>query len=163
MLRLLAGESMILPPVGKHWVVLATRAFWPAVLTVLALGAVNLAPFVPSCVRVLLTLLVLVCAIVAAGYVWLTWRAATITVTDQRVILEEGVLVRNSTVIPLNRVQDVSTRQAVLGRILDYGTLTIDTAGHGMQPTERFRDVVHPGTLRDQIFVLADHARRAGL
>src|SRR5205823_1864513 len=68
--------------------------------------------------------------------VWLRWAEDSLTVTDQRVLLEEGVLVRSSRVIPLHRVQDVSTTQTLLGRILGYGTVEIDAAGTG--GSERF-------------------------
>ena len=73
-------------------------------------------------------------------------------------ILEEGVFIRTSKVIPLDRVQDVSTRQDFLGIFLDYGSLEIDTAG--AIPNELFQYAAHPEMLRDQVFVLSEQLRR---
>jgi uncharacterized membrane protein YdbT with pleckstrin-like domain len=159
-MRLLAGESMVLPPIRKHWIVLAGRLFWPVLIAValLALVAFLSAP-AASGIRVILTLLALCVPAVALCVAWITWRASTITVTDQRVILQRGVLDRTSTVIPLNRVQDVTTRQNLIGRILDFGSVEIDTAG--AVPTELFTYAAHPETLRDQVFVLIDRFSRS--
>jgi uncharacterized membrane protein YdbT with pleckstrin-like domain len=61
-------------------------------------------------------------------------------------------------VIPLDRVQDVSTSQTVLGRILGYGTVEIDTAGTA--GVETFGYVSRPDRVRDQVFVLSDRPGR---
>jgi len=107
---------------------------------------------------VLLNLLVLV-VLAAVGYiVWLNWQAATLTVTDQRVILELGIVIRTTKVIPLDRVQDVSTRQTPFGQFLDYGSVEIDTAGS--IANELFTYAAHPEMLRDQVFVLSEQLRR---
>src|SRR5262249_33404993 len=79
------------------------------------------------------------------------------TVTDQRVILEQGIFVRTTKVIPLDRVQDVSTTQRLVGRILDYGSVEIDTAG--AIPNELFTYAAPPEMLRDPAFLLADQRR----
>jgi len=157
--KLLAGESLVLQPIRKHWIVLVKWTFWPSVLaiTLFVVLDVFLAGFVSGDARVLVTLLGLAIMAAAGYWVWLNWQAAMLTVTDQRVILEEGVVVRTSKVIPLDRVQDVSTRQNLFGRILDYGSVEIDTAG--AIPNELFTYVAQPEMLRDQVFVLSEGLR----
>jgi uncharacterized membrane protein YdbT with pleckstrin-like domain len=93
-----------------------------------------------------------------ASFTWLNWQAATLTVTDQRVILELGIIIRTTKVIPLDRVQDVSTRQTPIGQFLDYGSVEIDTAG--AIANELFDYASHPEMLRDQVFVLSEQLRR---
>jgi membrane protein YdbS with pleckstrin-like domain len=61
-------------------------------------------------------------------------------------------------VIPLDRVQDVSTRQTPFGQFLDYGSVEIDTAG--AIANELFTYASHPEMLRDQVFVLSEQLRR---
>jgi uncharacterized membrane protein YdbT with pleckstrin-like domain len=158
--NLLAGESMVLPPIKKHWIVLLKGTFWPGLLGLAVLvildGLLLDVPLGDS--RVLLNLLVLA-VLAAIGYVvWLNWQAATLTVTDQRVILELGIVIRTTKVIPLDRVQDVSTRQTPFGQFLDYGSVEIDTAGS--VANELFTYAAHPEMLRDQVFVLSEQLRR---
>jgi uncharacterized membrane protein YdbT with pleckstrin-like domain len=63
-----------------------------------------------------------------------------------------------SKVVPLDRVQDVSTRQSLLGRMSGYGTIEIDAAGP--TGTEVLDYVPHPDELRDQIFAVSETLRR---
>jgi membrane protein YdbS with pleckstrin-like domain len=157
--KLLAGESLVLLPIRKHWVVLAKWTFWPTVVgfVLFVIIDVLLAGVLSGDVRVVVTLVGLALLAANAYWAWLNWRAAMLTVTDQRVILEEGVVVRTSKVIPLDRVQDVSTRQNLFGRLLDYGSVEIDTAG--AIPNELFTYLSHPEMLRDQVFVLSESLR----
>ncbi len=157
--KLLAGESLVLRPIRKHWIVLVKWTFWPAVLAIVLFVLIDilLAGVISGDARVLVTVLGLALLAALGYWVWLNWQSAMLTVTDQRVILEEGVLVRTSKVIPLDRVQDVSTRQNLLGRFLNYGSVEIDTAG--AIPNELFTYVAQPEMLRDQVFVLSEGRR----
>jgi len=158
--NLLAGESMVLPPIKKHWIVLVKGTIWPTVFGALILIVLDglLLSFDIGDARVILTLVVLAVVAAVAYFTWLNWQAATLTVTDQRVILELGIVIRTTKVIPLDRVQDVSTRQTPLGQFLDYGSVEIDTAG--AIANELFTYAVHPEMLRDQVFVLSEQLRR---
>src|SRR5215471_13902521 len=158
--NLLAGESMVLPPIKKHWIVLVKGTIWPTVAAIVVLVVMD-GLFLNVDIgdaRVILTLVVLA-VMAAVGYgTWLNWQAATLTVTDQRVILELGIVIRTTKVIPLDRVQDVSTRQTPVGQLLDYGSVEIDTAG--AIANELFEYAAHPEMLRDQVFVLSEQLRR---
>ncbi len=58
----------------------------------------------------------------------LKWYAEVLIVTDRRVILSRGVLARNTSDIPLKHINDVSTKQGVVGRLLHFGQLRIESA-----------------------------------
>lgn len=157
----------MLPPIHKHWMAIARALAVPVLLVALvilvldvAVGSVAGANAALSSIQVVLTLAALVSVALWAGWVWINWLAAEITLTDQRVIQEEGVLVRSSQVIPLDRVQDVTTVQSLIGRLLDYGTVEVDTAGR--VTNEVLTYVPGPQMLRDQIFVLSTRLRRGG-
>lgn len=157
----------MLPPIHKHWMAIARALAVPVLLVALAIlvldvavGSVAGASPALAGIQVVLTLAVLVGVALWAGWVWINWVAAEITLTDQRVIQEAGVLVRSSQVIPLDRVQDVTTVQSLLGRLLDYGTVEVDTAGR--VTNEVLTYVPGPQMLRDQIFVLSTRLRRGG-
>jgi uncharacterized membrane protein YdbT with pleckstrin-like domain len=152
--QLLAGENLVLPPIRHHWALLARKLGWPVLWALLVVAVLNTVAggVLPADLRLLGT----VGALAALGLwtiaAWLRWTEDSLTVTDQRVILQEGLLRRSSKVIPLNRVQDVSTTQTLLGRILDYGTVEIDAAGRS--GSERFAYVGSPEGLRDQVIRL---------
>lgn len=160
--QLLAGENLVLPPLHRHWILLARSLFMPTLVGLVLLVILDIVAgaAVPGDVRLFLTLIVLGIFGLWAGAAYLQWAAASLTVTDKRVILEEGIFNRFSKVIPLERVQDVSTKQSLLGRVLDYGNVEIDAAG--ASGSETFTYVRSPEMLRDQVFVLTDHLRQGG-
>ena len=57
------------------------------------------------------------------------WRATYFTVTDNRMILVSGFVVRKVAMMPLTRVTDMSFRRSALGRLLGYGEFIIESAG----------------------------------
>src|SRR5262249_60396253 len=59
-----------------------------------------------------------------------------------------------------DRVQDVSTKQSLVGRILKYGLVEVDAAG--AQGAEKFDYCRSPELLRDQVFILSEQLRRGG-
>lgn len=154
--QLLENEHLVLPPLRRHWIVLVSNIAPLTILVVVVEVLVNVVvrTVLPGDIRLLVTLAALAALGVWIIAVWLTWASDALTVTDQRVVLEEGLLQRSSRVIPLNRVQDVSTTQSLFGRLLDYGTVEIHTAGSG--GPDYFHYLGRPEWVRDQVFVLAE-------
>ncbi|WP_170920703.1 PH domain-containing protein [Desulfacinum hydrothermale] len=70
-------------------------------------------------------------------------------VTDQRVVDESGVFSLYSKESPLNRINNISYSQSLLGRLLGYGTVTIQTAAEYGETVYRYVD--NPRLLRDTI------------
>ncbi len=161
--NLLAGESMVLQPLRKHWIVLVNGLWLPTVIGIVLLFIVyaipnpNNNPTIGDA-RVVGTLIILLVWGAWAIVVYLQWSSASLTVTDQRVIVESGVFTRDSKVIALDRVQDVSTTQSLLGRLLKYGLVEIDAAG--VRGAETFDYCRSPELLRDQVFMLSEQLRR---
>jgi uncharacterized membrane protein YdbT with pleckstrin-like domain len=50
-------------------------------------------------------------------------------VTDERILLQDGVLARERRDLPLNRVNDHVVSQSLLDRLFGSGTLTVDSIG----------------------------------
>lgn len=59
------------------------------------------------------------------------WRARTIEVDEDKLIVNRGILGKERRVIPLERIQDISIKQTVKGRFFGYGDIRIETAGSG--------------------------------
>src|SRR5205823_7773957 len=117
--------------------------------------------FIPSLkvsnLALFLTLGVVALALLWLIVVWIRWQSVAYTLTDQRIKIESGVFGRQSKMIPIDRVQDCSTRQSLLGRILGYGRVEVDAAG--AQGAEVLVHLPRPGVFRDQVFVQSERRR----
>ena len=81
----------------------------------------------------------------AARLGWRTWQwhADRIVVTDQRIFEVSGVLTRKVASMPLTRVTDMTYKRSLLGRILGYGDLIVESAGQD-QALSRIERLPHP-------------------
>jgi len=63
--------------------------------------------------------------------VWplLVWRCTHYVLTDERILLQDGVVSRERRDLPLARVNDHAMSQSLLDRIFRCGTLRIDSIG----------------------------------
>jgi uncharacterized membrane protein YdbT with pleckstrin-like domain len=89
----------------------------------------------------------------AAGIVflireWLGWWTTEVAVTNLRVIYKTGLIKRTTNEMNMDKVESVKVDQSILGRILDYGTVTITGTGAGL---EALPSVAQPIELRNSI------------
>ena len=73
-----------------------------------------------------------------------------IAVTDRRIIHKTGLIQRNTTEISMEKVESVDVAQSVLGRIFDFGDVTVRGTGEGTNP---LRKVAGPIELRNAVMV----------
>jgi uncharacterized membrane protein YdbT with pleckstrin-like domain len=59
----------------------------------------------------------------------LVWRCTHYVFTDERLLLQDGVIARERRDLPLNRINDHVMSQSLLDRALGCGTLSIDSIG----------------------------------
>ena len=143
----------------QHWVVLIKSLIIP-VLLVIVVAVGDFTFLKGSSITHLRTYASLVVAAIALLWlivVWIRWQATAYTLTSQRIILETGVFGRSSKIIPIDRVQDCSTKQSVWGRMLNYGRVEVDAAG--AQGAEVLAHLPNPGAFRDQVFVMSEQRR----
>lgn len=57
------------------------------------------------------------------------WWVARYVITDHRVLLIEGVFSRRVRAVPLTKVTHTDYRRTLSGRLLGYGTISLDSAG----------------------------------
>jgi uncharacterized membrane protein YdbT with pleckstrin-like domain len=79
--------------------------------------------------------------------------------TDERILLQDGVIARERRDLPLNRVNDHAMSQSLLDRALGSGTLTIDSIGDQVAVLASVPHVQHVQTL---LYELIDADRHAG-
>lgn len=72
-----------------------------------------------------------VALLLLAGWVlvpFLRWYATQYVLTNRRIIVRSGLLTRRGRDMPLSRVNDVSFEKTLLERILNTGTLVVESA-----------------------------------
>jgi membrane protein YdbS with pleckstrin-like domain len=57
------------------------------------------------------------------------WSVEYFTVTDKRMILAKGLIVRNVAMMPLTKVTDMSFQRSAMGRLFGYGEFIVESAG----------------------------------
>jgi len=154
---LLPGENLILR-LHQHWIFVLKSVLIPIALLILV--AIGDFTFITGSAVTIATLAVVAIALLWLIVVWIRWQSVAYTLTDQRIKIESGVFGRQSKMIPIDRVQDCTTRQSLIGRILGYGRVEIDAAG--AQGAEVLDHLPKPGDFRDQVFVQSEK-RRGGV
>ncbi|CAG0927578.1 hypothetical protein TFLX_00532 [Thermoflexales bacterium] len=128
---LLGKNEQILWRARQHWIVLTANfvinlflfiAIWVlyALLGAVAVGGVLLTirPFV---------LLALLIPIGWFGWELLQWWAEEYLITTTRVVQTEGLINKHTKDSALEKINDITLNQSVLGRLLNYGDLAIIT------------------------------------
>ena len=155
---LLPGERILVSSC-RHWVVLLR----PIVTTILGgivlLVILNLLPLAGE-LRLFLLLGVLLAAILIINLYYWAWRAHEYVLTDQRVILNEGIVSKFSRSISIDRIQDLTTFQGLWGRTWGFGDIELESAGR--EGAELLSTVPRPQQLRNAIFAQIEARRRPG-
>ena len=156
---LLPGENLIMK-VHQHWIFVAKSLVLPvAVLILVAILDLTLIKSVGNHIRTYLSLGALALALLWLIVIWIRWQSIAYTLTDQRIKIETGVFSRSEKIIPIDRVQDCTTRISLVGRMLGYGRVEVDAAG--AQGAEILQHLPNPGAFRDQVFVQSERRRGA--
>ncbi len=90
-------------------------------------------------------------ALVALGLLleqWFRWWVTEIAATNRRIIYKKGLIRRRTNEMNMDKVESVQVEQSILGRMLDYGTVTILGTGEGF---ETLRTIANPIELRNSI------------
>jgi uncharacterized membrane protein YdbT with pleckstrin-like domain len=114
-----------------HWITLVDTIL--VLLATVAVGGV-LIYFVPDWgvrtpVRLAIAALVVIVALVFAVVPFLRWFATRYELTDQGLIIKEGILNRSVRTIPIGRINDASHAQRLVERVFGKGTLVVESGG----------------------------------
>jgi len=86
--------------------------------------------------------------VVSAVHAWFVRFITEIAVTDKRVIYKRGFITRHTIEINMDKVASVDVDQSILGRLFDYGTVTVQGTGLAFEPLRR---IEAPVALRNAI------------
>jgi uncharacterized membrane protein YdbT with pleckstrin-like domain len=163
--ELLPGENLIVQA-HPHWIVIV-KYLWAPVVLLIVVAIADLTFLQPinqpeSLLKIQHLRIYLALAAIAIAGIWfivvgIRWQSTTYTLTDQRIKIETGVFGRQSKMIPIDRIQDCTTKQSLFGRIIGYGRVEVDAAG--AQGAEVLDHMPNPGAFRDQVFVQSEKRR----
>lgn len=87
-------------------------------------------------------------ALILALRAWFIRWTTEIAVTNLRVIYAQGFIQRRSVEVNMDKIESVDVDQSVLGRLLNYGNVTIHGTGTTLEP---LRNVDRPIEFRNEI------------
>src|SRR5437667_6097121 len=73
---------------------------------------------------------------------WIELRTSEFAVTSMRLIFKVGLVARYTTELLLPKVESISVTQGLLGRMLNYGNLTVTGTGNTREVFARVHDPV---------------------
>ena len=129
--KLLAEDEEVVRHLHPHWLTL----FWPVVWFLVVVGGASFGMAVipagrqQGVVRMLIFAVALVLLLTVVLVPVLRWRTTHYVITTHRLLFREGIMARRGRDIGLSRITDVSYRQTLWDRIINSGTLTIESAG----------------------------------
>ena len=91
------------------------------------------------------------------GLYAIPWRSRSWILTDRRLIRHTGVINIQERSIPLKNIQNVDYNASLLGRMLGYGNLRVESAGDSDDDAEEMVDVGRAGEFRARIFEAMEH------
>jgi uncharacterized membrane protein YdbT with pleckstrin-like domain len=153
---LLPGERVLLT--ARQHVVVLLRPFFLTPVAVLAVLVILLLMPLHGELRLFFALAAIALGILILNLYYWRWRAHEYVVTDQRVILNEGLLARFSRSIAIDRIQDLTVYQGLWGRTWGFGDVELESAGR--DGGEWLYLVPHPQQVRNVIFGQIETRRR---
>ena len=129
--KLLAADEEVVRHLHPHW----TTIFWPVVRLLLIVGGTSFGvAAIPAgdqqgLFRLLVLALALVLLLALVVVPLLRWRTTHYVITTHRLLFREGILARRGRDIGFPRITDVSYSQSIWERIINSGTVTIESAG----------------------------------
>ena len=149
--RLLSPGERVETEFRPHWKVLIK----PISLLVLALViAIVLGRSLDGTLGWLGPVVAIVLGLVAGLRAWSNWLFTKYIVTNERLIIREGLISRRGKEIPLERIDNVSFSQTVGERILRSGDLIIESAGEDGQSL--YTDIPRPEDTQSMIYQIRE-------
>lgn len=161
--QLLADDERVVKHLHPHWVTLVV----PTLLLLVVVGVASfLAALVPDGslqdgVRIAVLAAAVLAAIVVALVPYLRWRTTHYVLTTHRLMTRVGILSHTGRDVPLNRINNAMYEQSLLERVINSGTLVVESAGEdGQQVFKHIPDADQTQQLINRL-VESDHERRS--
>jgi uncharacterized membrane protein YdbT with pleckstrin-like domain len=154
---LLPNERRVLRT-RRHWAILVPNILLTIVILAVLVGVNTLIPaaggvtaFVHSVLWYSLWVVLVRLALIMAD-----WWDDLIIITDERILNVTGLFASRMKDTPIKKITDRDIRHSIVGNLLGYGTITIESAGHAS--LQRLRFVPEPLTVFEAIAKLTSKA-----
>jgi uncharacterized membrane protein YdbT with pleckstrin-like domain len=114
--------------VRLHWACLAWDIFEAVALLAVAVMVSYLLPESMWLVQNVLWYAALF-VVLRFAYLVLSWWVERIVVTDKRVMMTTGIVTTKVLMMPITKVTDLTYERTLIGRLLGYGTMIVESAG----------------------------------
>jgi uncharacterized membrane protein YdbT with pleckstrin-like domain len=142
--NLLPGETVIYRA-HLHPIIFALPAF----LAIVGVLLVAVALTSPALVALAVAgVLFLIAAVIGGIPRFVRLKSSEFAITEKRVLVKTGVVRRHTLELLLSKVETIGVEQGVLGRMLNYGTITVVGTGGTKEP---FTGISHPLEFRRQV------------
>jgi uncharacterized membrane protein YdbT with pleckstrin-like domain len=74
---------------------------------------------------------------------WIRRTSTELAVTDRRVIFKRGLIRRHTVEMNMDKVESVDVDQSILGRLFNYGDVTVRGTGASIEPLRMIQDPLH--------------------
>jgi uncharacterized membrane protein YdbT with pleckstrin-like domain len=159
---LLADDERVVKHLHPHWITLLV----PTVLLVVIVGLGSfLAAIVPGgsaqgILRIVIAAVAVLAVVVVVLVPYLRWRSTHYVLTTHRLMTRLGILNHTGRDVPLNRINNAMYEQSFWERIINSGTLVVESAGEdGQQVFRNIPDADQTQQLINRL-VEGDHDRR---
>jgi uncharacterized membrane protein YdbT with pleckstrin-like domain len=114
--------------VRLHWAYLAWDLFEAVALLAVA---VMISYLLPPSMWLLQNILwyAALFVVLRLAYVVLMWWVERIVVTDKRMMMTTGIITTKVLMMPITKVTDLTYERPLMGRVLGYGTMVVESAG----------------------------------
>jgi uncharacterized membrane protein YdbT with pleckstrin-like domain len=141
------GEK-VLYSTNAHWIFyLPAIAAWIVALALYIIARNTVGPGLETMWLVLAAAAALAAAIATARAWFHVWTTET-DVTNLRVVHKTGFIKRRTFEMSLDKVESVDVNQSILGRIMNYGDVTVRGVGEGL---ETIKTIASPLDFRNHI------------
>ena len=126
------GEK-VLYSTNAHWIF-----YFPAIVAWIAVGVLLVLSRMTATEGLILTCLASAAVVAIAALYWTVkawfhrWTTET-DVTNMRVVHKTGFIKRRSFEMALDKIESVDVDQSILGRLMNYGDVTVNGVGEGTQ------------------------------
>jgi uncharacterized membrane protein YdbT with pleckstrin-like domain len=150
----LMQDEILVCHMRPHWIIFNKAAMW-LLLAVLIffisamypIGQFRLFSGLPPLYK-LVPLIFVIVAIIVGVPAYIKYISTSFIITNKRVLLKKGLILRKTGEILLPRIESVSIFQSLFGRICNYGDILINGTGGS---TDLFQRLPEPFKLRNII------------
>lgn len=144
---LAAGERIVYRAAISHWKFVLY--YLTGGLFLLAGAAIGVRPAgVSDQTQLAAAAALLLVGVVSIAVALIRRLTTELVLTDRRIITKRGLIARDTVEMNLGKVESVRVNQGLLGRVLNYGDVTVIGTGASLEP---LRGIADPLELRKQL------------